>query len=194
MHGPTEGPWRIRRGGTLGLVCATLPLLGHDVGSMEARAGFVAAVAFVLLAFCIRLASHRLSFPALAGVLVVSQMAIHAVLGVTVDAHTDGQVWTYHAHVAFINWASGAQQAGTSLASNLVVTLAAVLILYALERNIWTWFRVAAVRLLIPVPPIPLLPATDVPLARTDSDSPIPQLAPIPRSRGRRAPPSELAF
>jgi hypothetical protein len=174
---------------TLGVVCAGLPLLGHDSEATWHRAALMALLALLLLKLCLRLASQRVSFPVLSSIMIASQMAVHAVLGVTLDRPSAVEVWTYHAHFDTSIWTKGTPYLVDRLAHNLLLTLAVVLVLYALERNIWTWFRVAALHLLILLPSLPLLPATDPPVPLTDDTTTRPRPAPAPRLHGRRAPP-----
>jgi hypothetical protein len=164
-------------------------LLGDDVEAMWHRAAFVAVFALLLLKLCIRLASQRVSFLALSGIMIASQMVVHALLDVTLDRPSAVEVWTYHAHVDPTIWTSGTPYLIDRLAQNLLLTLAVVLVLYALERNIWTWFGVAALRLLIHLPSLPLLPPAEARVPLTDDGTAVPRPAPAPRLHGRRAPP-----
>lgn len=192
MCGPTTRRWRIRRGATLGLVCAGLPLLGHDFGGWD-RAAAVAILASLLLVLGIRLASQQLSFLVMSSIMIASQMAVHSLLSVTLDRPSAAEVWTYHAHFDTSIWTSGTPYLIDRLAQNLLLTLAVVLVLYALEHNVWTWFRVAALRLLRPSPSIPPLFPAETPVARTDDVTAVPPPAPAPRAHGRRAPPLPTA-
>lgn len=182
------GRWRIRRGATLGLVCAGLPLLGHEVGGWD-RAAFMAVFALLLLKLGVRLASQRVSFLVLSGIMTASQMAVHTVLSVTLDRPSAVEVWTYHAHFDSSIWTSGTPYLIDRLAQNLLLTLVVVLVLYILESNVWTWFRVSALRLLVPVPSLPMLPHTEASVPRADDVKVPPRPAPAPRLHGRRAPP-----
>jgi hypothetical protein len=170
------------------LVCAGLPLLGHEVGGWD-RAAVMAVLALLLLKLGLRLASQRVSFLALASIMIASQMAVHGLLSVTLDRPSAVEVWTYHAHLDTSVWTSGTPYLVDRLVHNLLLTLAVVLVLYALERNIWTWFCVAALRLLMPIPHLPLLPPPEARVPQPDDITAVPRPAPAPRLHGRRAPP-----
>jgi hypothetical protein len=178
----------MRRGAALALVCAGLPLLGHEVGSWY-RAAAMAVIALLLLKLGLRLASQRVSFPALASIMIASQAAMHVLLSVTLDRPSAVEVWTYHAHLDTSVWTSGTPYLIDRLVHNLLLTLAVVLVLYALERNIWTWFCVAALRLLMPIPHLPLLPPPEARVPQPEDITAVPRPAPAPRLHGRRAPP-----
>jgi hypothetical protein len=166
-------------------------LLGHDFGGWD-RAG-VAVLATVLLVLGVRLASRQLSFLVMSSIMIASQMAVHGILSVTLDRPSVAEVWTYHAHFDTSVWTSGTPYLLDRLAHNLLLTLAVLLVLYALELNIWTWFRVAALRLLRPIPSIPPLFPAESPALRVDDVTAVPPAAPDPRPHGRRAPPRVAA-
>lgn len=170
------------------MVCAALPLLGHDVGGWD-RAAIMAVLALLLLRLGIRLASQQVSFLVLSSLMIASQLAVHVLLSVTLDRPSAGQVWTYHAHLDTRIWTSGTPYLIDRLAQNLLLTLAVVLVLYALERNVWTWFHIAALRLLILIPSVAPLPLSEASVPQTDDVTAVPRPAPAPSVHGRRAPP-----
>lgn len=192
MCGPTTGRWRIQRGTTLGLVCAGLPLLGHDFGGWD-RAAAVAVLAALVLMLSIRLASQRLSFLVVSSIMIASQLAMHGLLSVTLDRPSAAEMLAYHAHFDASIWTSGTPYLLDRLAQNLLLTLAVVLLLCMLEHNVWTWFRVAALRLLGPVPCLPPPPPTEAPVPQPQDITAVPPSAPTPRWHGRRAPPTPVA-
>ena len=189
MRGPGEGPWRVVRGIALALVCCGLPLFGHNLGRDLDRGAIIGLTILVLLGAGVLLAARQVSFLCLAGVLIAGQMLMHALLEVTVDRRVPGQVWTYHAHVPPLEWASGAQGAGRMLATHLVLDLLAAAVLYGFESNLWTWFRIAALRVLCPMPS-PVLPlAPDVPVLPPLYDEPSYRPLLLVSASGRRGPP-----
>ncbi len=189
MSGPGEGPCRVVRGATLALVCCGLPLLGHNPDRILNRGSIIGLMILVLVGVGLRLAVRQVSWLSLAGMIIAGQLAMHALLKVTVDRRDPEQVWTYHAHFPPVGWAFGAQGTARMLATHLVLDLLVAAVLYGFESNLWTWFRIAALRVLCPMPS-PALPITpDTPTLPPVPDEPTFRPLLLVSASGRRGPP-----
>lgn len=180
------------RGVALALVCCALPLYGHNGTRDVDRDSAIGIVILVLLGVGIRMADRQMSFLRLIGLLVTGQLAMHALLEVTIDRRVSGEVWTYHVHLPPLDWMSGAEGTARMLATHLLFDLMVAAILYGCECNVWAWFRLAALRVLSPPPVLAIPPTPDTPVLEPVYDAPaFPPLLWVSAS-GRRGPPSPL--
>ena len=174
------------------LVCCALPLFGHNAARSPDRALAIGVTVIVFFAVGLRLCTRQLSFPCLVGLLIVGQLAMHALLEVIVDRPVRAEVWTYHAHLTTLEWMSGSQGLARMLVSHILLDVLVASVLFGVESNVWTWFRLAALRLLVPLPEPALLPVVDTPTVQPVSSAPTFRPLLWVSASGRRGPPAAL--
>jgi hypothetical protein len=180
------------RGVALALVCCGLPLYGHPGARDVDRGSAIGVVVLLLLGIGFRMAARQMSFLRLTALLVTGQLAMHALLEVTVERRVPGEIWTYHPHAPPLPWISDAPGAGRMLAMHLLLDLGVAAVLYGCECNVWAWFRIAALRMLAPAPPAAIPPTPEAPVLQPVDDAPsFPPLLWVSAS-GRRGPPLSL--
>ena len=190
VRDPGQGAWRVIRGGVMTLVCCVLALSGHDAFRDLGRASAIVVLGMGVLGLSLWMVGRQMSFPRLAGLSVIGQLAIHGLLGVTIDRPVPGEVWTYHAHLPALGWMLSAQTAAGVLEEDLLITLLVAAILCGGEYNIWAWFRRAARRLVVAPPQLIPLPTPDAPTLQPVCAAPT--FAPLfcVSGLGRRGPPA----
>ena len=152
VDGPAAGAWRTARGAVLALLCCTVPLLGHNPYGALHRAPDLVALTLLVTAVGVRMAGRQLSYLRVAAVLVVSHVAVHTLLSLSVERPAPGQVWTYRPDAPVPDLVPDAQVEVRVHALNLAVTLAVAAALCALDASLWAWFRLVALRLLCRIP------------------------------------------
>lgn len=194
MEGPAAGAWRTIRGVALALLCCTAPLVGENAYGVLHRGPHLFALTLAVAAIAVRMAGQQLTFPRVAAVLVVSHVAIHTLLSVTIERRVPGDPWTYRPNVPVPAIVPEGHAEVRIHAANLATILVVAALLYACESNVWIWFRIAALRLLAPVPCLILPPTPDAPVQRPVFELPafVPRLVPEAPGR-RRGPPSPVA-
>ena len=175
------------------LVCCALPLYGHQAARSPDRDLAIVATVIVFLGVGLRLCTRQVSVPRLVGLLVLGQLAMHALLEVTIDRPVRTEVWTYHVHFPTFTWVSGSQGTARMLASHLLLDLLVASVLFGVESNVWTWFRLAALRLLTPPPEPVALPTPVTPVLQPVAFAPTFRPLLWVSASGRRGPPALIA-
>lgn len=189
VDAPGTGRWRLIRGAVLALVCCGLPLYGYSPDRVADRGPVIAVMALLACVLGVRVAASQVSFSGLTGAIVTGQLAMHGLLALTIDRPDPAEVWTYHPDLPRLEWLSGAHGTARMLASELLLDLVVAAVLYGCECSVWTWFRLAALRLLSPVPSLapPLAPET--PTVHPVCDTPAYRPLLLVSACGRRGPP-----
>jgi hypothetical protein len=173
----------------MALVGCGLPMYGHDVVHTLDRGSAVGFTVRVLVAVGVRMATRKVSFPRLVGLVVAAQLAMHALLEVSIDRRVPGQVWTYHPHLPALDWVAGYEGTARMLASHLLIDLLVAAVLYGFETNVWAWFCLAALRLRVANPEPAPLPTPNRPVLRPVYAAPAFRPLLWVSASGRRGPP-----
>jgi hypothetical protein len=174
------------------VVGVALAAAGHGLGGAPvAVTPLLVLVGLLLAAACVLVSRTRWTPSRLLGVLLGIQAVVHATLWFEsgshpVDDRLAGLAAPAHAHD---HVAAGGASPALMLAAHLAAAVVAAALLASLEGALWLLVALAR-RILRAVPrvPIPVLPRTSTPAARTSA---IPAL--VLGAVGRRGPPGVLA-